>query len=265
MSETRETVTFETMAGGVGLLTLNRPDARNALGPEDWALLAHHLERAEADPDVRVVLLTGAGKAFCAGGDVRTMPERLALSPDVRRAALLRDARAIRLLVEMEKPTLAAVNGPAVGAGLSLACACDLRLASENARFGAGFVRVGLASDFGAAWLLPRVIGRPRAMELCYTGELVDAGTAVQMGLVNRVWPQDRFAAEAVSFARQVATGAPIALALTKKAILRSDEMDLSAALEYEAMGQAIASRTEDAAEGVAAVASRRPPSFKGR
>ncbi len=257
-------VTLQVLDPGVGLVTLNRPDARNALDPEGWACLADRLEAAAADPAVRVVVLTGAGKAFSAGGDVRSMPERLAMSPAARRAALLRDAKAIRLLVEMDTPTVAAVNGAAVGAGLSLACACDLRLASDLARFGAGFVKVGLASDFGAAWLLPRIVGRARALELCLTGELVDAAAALAMGLVNRVLPQDRFAREALGLAAGIASGAPLALALTKRTILRAAEIDLETALEYEAMGQALASKTADAAEGVAAFAGKRPPAFKG-
>ena len=257
-------VTLQVLDPGVGLVTLNRPDARNALDPAGWACLADRLEAAAADPAVRVVVLTGAGKAFCAGGDVRSMPERLAMSPAARREALLRDARAIRLLVEMDTPTVAAVNGVAVGAGLSLACACDLRLASDAAHFGAGFVKVGLASDFGAAWLLPRIVGRARALELCLTGELVDAERALAMGLVNRVLAQDRFAREALGLAAGIASGAPLALALTKRTILRAGEIDLETALEYEAMGQALASKSADAAEGVAAFSEKRPPVFKG-
>ena len=253
------------VAERVARITIDRPNARNALGPVQWQLLAEHVARTSADPDVRVLVITGAGGAFSAGGDVKTMPERLALDAEARKAQLLGDARVIRLLRATGKPVVARIDGACVGAGLSLALACDLRVASTRAVFGATFHRVGLTADFGLLHLLPRAVGHARAAELLMLGETVDAARAEAIGLVHRVVPFEALDAAVDGVARQLASGPPIAQALTKSGLREVADMDLDAALEWEAAAQAIASKTADAREGVAAFAEKRAPRFEGK
>jgi enoyl-CoA hydratase/carnithine racemase len=259
-----ETVRYRT-ADRVATLTLDRPRAKNALGPEEWRALAEGVARAAADPSVRVLLLTGAGDDFSAGGDVKTMPERLALEPAERRARLLADAQVIRAMRELPKPIVARIDGACVGAGLSLALACDLRWASSRARFGATFHRVGLTGDFGLLHLLPRVVGAARAAELLLVGEVIPAERAEAIGLVHRLCEPAALDAEVAALCGQLADGPPVAQALTKAGLQRALEQDLAATLEWEAAAQAIASRTGDAREGLAALADKRPPRFTGR
>lgn len=249
----------------VATLTLDRPSVRNALGPEEWQALERGIGRAADDEAVRVLVVTGTGGAFSAGGDVKTMPERLALPAAERRARLLADARCIQALRELPKPVLASIDGACVGAGLGLALACDLRLTSSRARFGAPFHRLGLTADFGLLHLLPRVVGPARAQELLLLGELVDAARAERLGLVHRVCEPEALAEETRTLAEQLAEGPPVAMALTKQGLERAPDLGLAATLEWEAAAQAIASQTEDAREGLAAMRERRKPRFKGR
>lgn len=249
----------------VATITLDRPAARNALRPIEWRLIADAVARAAVEPEVRVLVVNGAGGAFSAGGDVKTMPERLALPPAERRAHLLADAQAIRALRELPKPVVACIDGPCIGAGLGLALACDLRLASSRSSFGATFHRIGLTADFGLLHLLPSAIGGARASELLLLGEVVDATRALAIGLVHRVHPPEALGEELVALCRRLADGPPAATALTKAGLERARQLDLAATLEWEAAAQAIASRTEDAQEGLAALAEKRPPRFTGR
>lgn len=252
-------------AGRVARITLDRPQARNALGPAEWQAIARHVAEAAADPSVRVLVVTGAGGAFSAGGDVKTMPERLALDAATRRAQLLSDAQVIRALRELPKPVVARIDGPCVGAGLSLALACDLRVATTRSSFGATFHRIGLTADFGLLHLLPRAVGAARAGELLLLGEIVDAARAEAIGLVHRVVAPEALDAEVEAMAARLADGPPVAQALTKAGLLRAPDLDLAAALEWEAGAQAIASKTADAQEGLAALGEKRPPRFQGR
>jgi 2-(1,2-epoxy-1,2-dihydrophenyl)acetyl-CoA isomerase len=176
------------VGGPVATVTIDRPAARNALGPAEWRALAGAIDRAGADAAVRVVVVTGAGGHFSAGGDVKTMPERLALEPAARRVQLMEDAAAIRGLRALPKPSIARIDGSCVGAGLSLALACDLRFASRRASFGATFHRVGLTGDFGLMHLLPRAVGAARAAELLLLADVIDATRAAEIGLINRVY-----------------------------------------------------------------------------
>lgn len=253
------------VAERIATITIDRPDVKNALGPDEWKALRARVGEAGADGEVRVVVVTGAGGVFSAGGDLKTMPERLALPRDVRRANLIVDAQLVLELRALDKPVIAMIDGAAVGAGLALALACDLRLASARARLGASFHRVGLTGDFGILWLLPRIVGPTRAMDLLMRAEPIDAAEAQSIGLVTRVVDGARLADETYDYARRLADGPPIAQGFTKRGLHRALEQDLAAMIEWEAEAQAICSHSDDANEGVRAFLERRAPRFTGR
>jgi 2-(1,2-epoxy-1,2-dihydrophenyl)acetyl-CoA isomerase len=248
--------------GPVATLTLDRPEALNALTVPVKVALREALESLDRDPAVRVVILTGAGRAFCAGQDLaeREQPDAAPLEVEVRE----RYNPIIRAIRSMGQPVIAAVNGVAAGAGASLALACDLRIAAEEARFVLAFGRIGLVPDSGATWFLPRLVGSAKAAELALIGEGVDAAEALRLGLVSAVVPADRLMDEARALAARIAAGAPLALALTKAALQRAMTIDLDEALEGEAKLQGIAGASADHAEGLAAFREKRPPRFGG-
>ncbi|MYT15347.1 enoyl-CoA hydratase/isomerase family protein [Streptomyces sp. SID4951] len=257
---------LHTTDNGVSWLTLNRPDAMNALTPDQRERLIGRLADASADPDVRAVVLTATGKGFCAGADLRGSPstgERVA--GDVAR--LIRDGaqRLITAVLDCEKPVIAAVNGTAAGLGAHLALACDLVLAAESARFIEVFVRRGLAPDGGGAYLLPRLVGPQRAKELLFFGDAVPAAEAERLGLVNRVVPDGELAKTAREWAERLAAGPTRALALTKQLVNASLDTDRATAFAAEATAQEINMTTADAQEGVASFVARRHPAFRGR
>jgi 2-(1,2-epoxy-1,2-dihydrophenyl)acetyl-CoA isomerase len=262
----RQPPAFESLryevADGVATIVLDRPDALNSLTvPLKEDLLAAFRE-AGRDGTVRAVVLTGAGRAFCAGQDLR---ERL--EPDAAPLAVEIRERYNPLILAMrrlEKPIVGAINGVAAGAGASLAFACDLRIAGEEASFVLAFGRVGLIPDSGATWFLPRLVGLARALELTLLNEPVSATDAERLGIVNRVVAADELLPAARDLAGRLAAGAPRAIGLTKRALNRSLEMDLESALEYEAFLQGIAGRTADHAEGLRAFLEKRPPRFTG-
>jgi 2-(1,2-epoxy-1,2-dihydrophenyl)acetyl-CoA isomerase len=248
--------------GGVLTVTLNRPDALNAFdrGMKEGLLKA--FKSAERDREVRAIVLTGAGRAFSAGQDLKERgdPGTVPLSVELRQ----RYNPIVLAMRRLEKPIVAAVNGVAAGAGCSIALACDLIVAAENATFLQAFGRVGLVPDTGSTWLLPRLIGRVRASQMMLTAEPVDAATAERWGMINRVVPADRLMDEAVGIATKLAAAAPLALALTKRAIDRGLDSTLEEALEFEADLQSVVGRSADHAEGVAAFVEKRPPRFTG-
>jgi len=249
--------------GPVATLTLDRPAALNALTIGVKVALRTALESIAGDPAVRAVILTGAGRAFCAGQDLaeRDEPDAAPLDVEVRE----RYNPIIRALRSMGQPVIAAVNGVAAGAGASLAFACDLRIAAEEARFVLAFGRIGLVPDSGATWFLPRLVGPAKAAELALVGDAVDAAEALRLGLVSSVVPGDQLLAEARAMADRLAEGAPLALSLTKGALERSLTIDLDIALEDEARLQGIAGASADHAEGLAAFREKRQPRFSGR
>jgi 2-(1,2-epoxy-1,2-dihydrophenyl)acetyl-CoA isomerase len=249
-------------SAGVATITLNRPDALNSLTVPLKQALLDALRRVERDTAVRAVILTGAGRAFCAGQDLRERlePDAAPLGIEVRE----RYNPIVRAMRGMPKPIVGAINGVAAGAGASLAMACDLRIASEAASFALAFGRVGLVPDSGATWLLPRLVGAARASELALLNEPVSAADALRIGLVGKVVPAAELAAAAGAMAARLAAGAPRAIALTKRALEAAWTRDLEAALEDEAHLQDIAGRTKDHAEGMAAFLEKRPPRFTG-
>ena len=249
--------------GEVATITLDRPDALNALTVALKEELLAALLAVRADDAVRAVVLTGAGRAFCAGQDLRERLERDA--PPLDTEIRVRYNPLIRAMRSIPKPIVGAVNGIAAGAGASLAFACDIRIAAEGASFLLAFGRVGLIPDSGATWLLPRLVGGAKAAELALTNEPLSAVDAERFGLVARVVPGDVLLAEAHKLATRLAAGAPQALALTKRALDASWDASLEDQLETEAVLQGEAGGTADHAEGIAAFLERRPPRFTGK
>lgn len=249
-------------ADGVLTLTLNRPDALNAFNIDMKEALLAALKAAARDKSVRVVVLTGAGRAFSAGQDLkeRAGPDVNDLGTELR----IRYNPIILAMRRLEKPIIGAINGVAAGAGISIAIACDILIASDKASFMEAFGRVGLVPDTGSSWFLPRLVGPARAAEMMFTADSVDAATAAQIGLINRVVPADQLMDEANALAARLAQAAPIALALAKRALNRALTSNLEDALEFEAQLQSIAGRSADHREGVAAFVEKRPANFKG-
>jgi 2-(1,2-epoxy-1,2-dihydrophenyl)acetyl-CoA isomerase len=252
---------------GVATLTLNRPDRLNALGDTLREDLLDAVTRTAADPDVRVMVLTGAGKGFCAGGDVKAMNENRQSGrerPVLDKIAPSRD-RTLLAMRDAPQPIIAAVNGAAAGAGMNLALACDLRIASTSAKFSQAFVKRGLHPDWGGTYFLPRVVGLAKACELIFTGDLIDAQEALRLGVVSRVLPPEELMPAAHELARKIAAGPPLAIRLAKRALYHNADCDLRQALEFETFAQNICQDTEDAREGVRAFVEKRAPVFRGR
>ena len=252
--------------GAASWITLDRPEALNALdGPTKEALVGALREAAE-DQAVRAVALAGSGRAFCVGQDLRELEQgyREGRAPDLAAALERHYAPICRLLAEMPKPTVAVLNGVAAGAGVSLALACDLRLASTAARFRLAFAGIALIPDAGSTWNLPKVVGLSRAMEIALLGDWVDAAQALQFGLVNRVWPAGDLQREAAAAVAGLAAGPTLAFARTKALFRDHLRVDLAEALAGEAKAQVASGQTKDHLEGVAAFLEKRPPTFQG-
>lgn len=252
--------------GGVATITLNRPEKLNAFGGTMREDLLAALQAAAEDPSCRSVVVTGAGRAFCAGGDVDFMAA-LQKERDAGSFRKLLDAGSavITAIVEMAKPVIASINGVAAGAGCNLALACDYRIASEEAKLGQTFIRIGLHPDWGGTWLLPRLAGRSRAFELMATGRMVAASEAAEIGMVDRVVPPAILSEETQRLAAAFADAAPLPLADLKKALRESERNDLRAQLALEREHQLRAFLSEDAAAGMAAFFEKRAPRFRGR
>jgi 2-(1,2-epoxy-1,2-dihydrophenyl)acetyl-CoA isomerase len=259
--------TFETIvydvSDGVLTVTLNRPDVLNAFNDQMSYEMQDALRQAERDESVRCIVITGAGKGFCSGQDLRdrTETEQFSFVWSLRR----RYNPIISRLRTIEKPVIAAVNGVAAGAGCSLALACDLRIASETASFIEVFARVGLVPDSGSTYFLPRLVGLGKAFEMCYLTDPVSAAEAARIGLVNWAVPPDELASRTREVAGRLSRGPTRAYALIKRALNRNLFASLESALDYEAMVQEIAGRTDDHGEGVAAFLEKRSPSYRGR
>lgn len=250
------------VTGRVATITLDRPDALNAMTVPLKRELLEVLTAVRRDATVRAVILTGAGRAFCAGQDLRERqePGAAALETELRE----RYNPIVSAMRSLPQPIVGAINGAAAGAGASLALACDLRVAAEGASFSLAFGRVGLVPDSGATWLLPRLIGAARAAEMALAGTTLSAEDALGAGLVSRVVPADDLLAVARQLAERIAAGSPTAVGLTKRALQRALEAGWTETLEYEADLQGVAGRTADHAEGLRAFLEKRSPDFTG-
>lgn len=251
-------------SSALATITLNRPEARNALDMTMRRELLAALDEVEAATDVRVVILTGAGGHFCAGGDVKTMRERRQTAAEGR-ARVESLNRLVLRLVDFPRPTIAMVDGFAVGAGCNLALGCDLIVASDGARFGEVFAKIGLVPDGGGTWLLSRLVGLSRAKELIFTADVIDAARAREIGLVNQVVPVADLERVTRTLGERIAAGPPAALQMAKHLVNRAATSDLASALDGEAGAQAIAITGEDHQEGLRAFFDKRPPRFTGR
>src|SRR5437763_6656376 len=254
----------------VAVITLNRPEVRNALSDNLTPALRTMIRSCGENPDVGALLITGAGTAFCAGGDVKGMgarrdPKRLAMSYDEKVADLQERQRLLTgALVSVRKPTIAALPGPAVGAGLAIAMACDIRIAAESAFVSTGYLRVALSGDYGIAWLLTRLVGTARARELMFTAERVDAERCERIGLFNRVVPDDRLQQEAFAFAKSMAEGPTLALRYMKDNLDEALLFDFATARDHEAERLVRLTTTADHREAVQAFIEKRKAVFKG-
>lgn len=263
---------------GVLFLTMNRPDKLNALSDQMIAGLLEELGRAAYDKEVGAVVLTGAGRGFCAGGDIGRMRERNEAAGheggahgggeagiNTRIAQLRRSEEVSALLHEMPKVTIGAINGPAAGAGLSIALACDIRIAADTARFGTAFARVGFSGDFGGTYFLTQLVGPAKARELYFTAEVIGADEALRLGMVNRVVPAASLGEEVEAFARRIAAGPTVAYSYMKAHLNLALKSDLRTILDRESHGQSLTGLTEDHKEAVKAFLEKREPKFKGR
>ena len=256
---------LERPEDGVAVLTLDNPDQRNAMSDQMTAAWVAAVDELAEDRSVRVVVVTGEGSAFCSGGNTSWIASEPDATVDELRTRMLPFYRAWLSIRRLEVPTIAAVNGPAIGAGLCLALACDIRYAAAGARLGVPFVRLGMHAGMAGTWLLPDVVGPAHARDLLLTGRVVDADEALRLGLVSRVIEPEAFLDEVMATAREVAATAPIASRLTKLALMDGGHADFESALQWEAMAQPLTLATADLQEGIAAAKERRAPRFTGR
>ena len=256
-------VVLSSRDGAILTLTLNRPEALNALNPQTTQALRAGLEAAGRDPEVGAIILTGAGRAFCAGADLKEVSARAAAGdPDLGADLRANYTPMIRAIRACPKPVIAALNGTAAGAGLSLALACDLRIAAAGAQMIVVFVRVGLVPDAGSLFFLTRMLGLSKATELALTGEPLSADDAVRLGLVAVVVPPDQLMAATMERARRLAEGPRLTYALIKRGMERALQLDLEQTMELESQLQALAAETPDAQEAIRAFLEKRKPVF---
>ena len=252
---------------GIATLTLNRPERLNALGDTLRDDLHDAILKCGENAEVRVIVITGAGKGFCSGGDVKAMNEAKEGRRERPLGEKIAPNRDLTLLAmrDAPQPIIAAINGAAAGAGMNLALGCDIRIASTAARFSQAFVRRGLHPDWGGTYFLPRVVGMAKAAELIFTGDLIDAQEALRLGIVSQVVAPEELLSTANQLARRIAAGPPVAIRLAKRSLYDNAERDLKSSLERETFSQNIASETEDAREGIRAFVEKRDPKFQGR
>ena len=271
MNEVSENHLLERIEGGVATLTMNRPESMNALSASMMAGLREAVPRLALDPAVRVIVLTGAGRAFCAGGDVKGMAARAdATGPppsmEARAHGLREGMEVSRWLHEMPKPTIAMIRGAAARAGLSLALACDLRIASDNARFATAFAKVGFSGDYGGSYFLPKLVGAAKARELYFTADILNAQQALDLGIINRVVPDAELVAETTALASRLAQGPSVAYGYMKRNLNATEAgASLEEVFDLEAWNMTRTGQTEDHKEAARAFVEKRQPTFQGR
>jgi 2-(1,2-epoxy-1,2-dihydrophenyl)acetyl-CoA isomerase len=259
-------VLLESKHEGIATLVMNRPDRLNALNNELAIAVNHALGRLAEDQSVNVVVITGAGRAFCAGGDLGALGKGRQTGATHELEPLLRAGMQMVLKMRtMPQPVIAAVNGAAAGAGMNIALAADIRIAAEEASFGQNFAKVGLFPDYGGTFFLPQLVGPSKAAELFYTGDMIDAKTALALGLVNQVAPGAQFEAAVKTLARKIARGPSLPIRAAKKALFASQEKELSRALDNEVREQIRCYLSDDCDEGIRAFFDKRPPQFQGK
>jgi len=256
---------LERPSEGVVLLTLDNPDMRNAMSDEMTSSWVAAIDELAGDASVRAVVVTGAGRAFCSGGNTGWIASEPDATVDELRARMMPFYRAWLSIRRLEVPTIAAVNGAAIGAGLCLALACDIRYAAAGAKLGVPFNKLGMHAGMAATWLLPDVVGPAHARDLLLTGRVVEADEALRLGLVSRVTEPDGFLDEVLDTAAAIAATAPIASRLTKIALADGGHADFESALQWEALAQPMTLATQDLQEGIAAAREKRTPIFRGR
>ena len=259
-------VLLEGKHDGIATLVMNRPERLNALNNELAMAVNDALGRIAVDESVRVVVITGAGRAFCAGGDLGAIGKGRQSGTTRELEPLLRAGMQMVLKMRtMPQPVIAAVNGAAAGAGMNIALAADIRIAAEEAMFGQNFVKVGLFPDYGGMFLLPQLVGPAKAAELFYTGDMIDAKAALNLGIVNQVVPSAQLEAEVKSLAEKVARGAALPIRAVKKELFAREEKELARALENEVQEQVRCFLSDDCGEGIRAFFEKRPPKFQGK
>jgi len=258
-------VLHETRRGSIATLIMNRPDKLNALNNELSTALNEALVRIAGDSSVHVVVLTGAGRAFCAGGDLGAIGKGREKGDVTELGPILRSGmQAVVNIRSMPQPVIAAVNGPAAGAGMNLALAADIRLAVDGSMFGQNFARVGLFPDYGGTYFLPQLVGPSIAAEMFYTGEMIDAATAHRLGIINHLFPADQFEASVAAFVKKIAEGPQVPIRAVKQAIFHRDKDGLMQALEREVEVQMRCFHSPDCLEGIRAFHEKRQPKFQG-
>ncbi len=251
--------------GHVGIITLNRPEAKNAFSPEMISLWREYLEEAKGDEAVRVIVVTGKGGTFCSGGDIRDMAEGRLKSWDMKRFLWDGVHRIVLTLEDLDKPVIAAVNGAAMGAGMDMAIMCDLRVASDRAKLAESYIMMGLVPGDGGAYFLPRLVGVSKALELLLTGTVLTAQDALGAGIVNRVVPHDSLMGETLKLAESIAAKPPLAIRMMKRAVYQGLTSTLRGHLDYISSQLSLLSETEDHVEAAKAFLEKRKPVFRGK
>lgn len=259
-------VLLESIQDGIAVLVMNRPERMNALNNELATALHGSLQRIAKDDSIRVVVLTGAGRAFCAGGDLGVIGKGREANNVKELEPLLRAGMGMVVTMRtMPQPVIAAINGAAAGAGMNVALAADIRISAEEATFGQNFAKVGLFPDYGGTYFLPELVGPSKAAEMFYTGDMIDAQTALKLGLVNRVVPAAQLEAEVKTLAKKIASGPPLTIRAVKRTMFAEKKEALERALEAEVEYQMKCFASEDCLEGVHAFFEKRAPQFRGR
>ena len=261
-----EPLVLEKREGGVATLVLNRPERMNALNKDLAVAVNESLSRLAADQDVQVLVLTGAGRCFCAGGDLVAIGKGRQENNVAELEPILRTGMQMVLKIRtMRQPVIAAVHGAAAGAGMNIALAADVRIATEDATFGQNFAKVGLFPDYGGMFFLPELVGPSRAAEMFYTGDMIDAQTALRLGLVNHVVPAAQLEAETRKLAQKIAAGPAAAIRGVKQMLFGGSKERLTKVLEQEVQEQLKCFQSGDCAEGIRAFFEKRPPKFQGK